>query len=141
MSDKPSLIERDEELLRHAQRYRTASSGAIEAELDVLGSDYQANGYTTRAQADDLGELLGLGQGQLLVDLGSGCGWPGLYLGSKYGCRVLSVDPVAEGSRVAADRAAADGLAARAWSVVGFGEDLPVRSGVADAVIHTDVVC
>jgi len=141
MSDKPSVIERDEELNRHAQRYRTVSSAAIGAELDVLGSDYGANGYTTRSQADALGELLGLGHRQLLVDLGSGCGWPGLYLGFKHGCRVLSVDPVAEGSRVAADRVDADGLTARAWSVVGFAEDLPVRTGVADAVIHTDVVC
>jgi len=135
----------DEELLRHGLRYRMDCPAAIEAEMEVLGSDFRANGYTTRAQADTLGELLSLSSGDLLVDLGSGCGWPGLYLAAKHDCRVLSVDPVVEGSRVAARRAVDDGLALptvdRAWSVVGLGERLPIRSATVDAVVHTDVLC
>jgi hypothetical protein len=138
-AEPTSMIE--EELARHGERYRTTSPALIAAEFDVLGSDYHANGYTTRAQADILGERTGLSAGSLLVDLGSGCGWPGLYLTGKHGCRALSVDPVIDGSRVAAQRASDDGLSDRAWSVVGAGDRLPVRTAVADAVVHTDVLC
>ena len=126
---------------RFRERYRRHGDALLEAELDVLGSDYRANGYTTRSQADALGRALGLGEGDHLLDIGSGCGWPGLYLASVLGCSVVTIDPVLEGTSVAAARAASDGLGRRHHAVVAEGEALPFRSQSFDAVTHTDVTC
>jgi hypothetical protein len=51
-----------------------------EIERRVIGGDWGANGFTTMAQADTLARELGLSVGDRLLDLGSGRGWPGLYL-------------------------------------------------------------
>ncbi len=131
-----------EEWERRQQGYRLLSADPLKAaERDVLGSDYQANGYTTRAQADELGDLLGLGPGMTLLDLGSGCGWPGVYLASHHGCRVVSVDPVLAGAVASRSRVDADGLSHRSWSLVGDATGLPLRARSVDAIVHTDVMC
>jgi ubiquinone/menaquinone biosynthesis C-methylase UbiE len=130
------------DLERFQKRYTVSGASPIlEAELDALGSDYQASGYGTREQVDVMGDLLGLGPSDVLLDLGSGCGWPGLYLATTTGCAVLSIDPVAAGICTARDRAHADRIDDRSWGVIGRGVDLPVRSGSIDAVTHVDVMC
>lgn len=127
---------------RFAERYRVSHSDAmIAVELEALGTDYGATGYTDRAEADAIGELLGLTADSLLVDLGSGCGWPGLYLAGRSQCRVVTIDPVASGVRRSAARGRADGLAGRHLAVVGDGSTLPLAGGVADAIVHVDVLC
>ena len=113
----------------------------IDAEREVLGSDYQANGYTTLSQADQIGAELGLGAGDRLLDLGSGCGYPGLYLARRFGCSVTSLDPVASGATTAAARADHDGLVDRHAAVVGLGAALPFRDRSVDAIVHIDVMC
>lgn len=124
------------------ERYATSDADVfLSAELEVLGSDYQANGYTTLAQATDLGRVLRLTEDHLLLDIGSGCGWPGLFLATKHGCRVVGMDPVEEGTGVAARRASTDGLGDRHWSVRGSGDGLPFAPQSFDAVVHTDVTC
>ncbi len=127
---------------RFALRYSMSRKAAMQAvEHEVLGSDYQANGYTTVAQAIELGERLQLRAGQLLLDAGSGCGWPGLFLAARHGCAVLGVDPVAGGVATASRRARADGMADRAWNVLASADAFPIRSGAVDAVVHTDLMC
>ena len=127
---------------RFSERYVSAGSRArLAAEAEVLGSDYQANGYTTRAQADDLGAALRLGAGDLLLDLGSGCGWPGLYLAEQNGCAVVTIDPVASGAITSAERAERDALTDRHLAVVGRGDALPFRDRSFDAIVHGDVMC
>jgi 2-polyprenyl-3-methyl-5-hydroxy-6-metoxy-1,4-benzoquinol methylase len=124
------------------ERYRnTPSSLAGQIELRVIGGDWGANGYTTMAQADLLASALGLSAGDHLLDLGTGRGWPGLYLAARTGCRVVLADLPLEGLRVAAARAAADGLAARVGVVAAAASGLPFGAGSFDAVIHTDVLC
>lgn len=110
-------------------------------ERAVIGEVYGANGYTTRAQADLIGRRLVLGPGDLLLDVGSGCGWPGLYLAATTGCRVVATDVPIEGLRRAVGRLQTDGLTDRAAVVAASGQRPPFHSGVFDAVCSTDVLC
>jgi cyclopropane fatty-acyl-phospholipid synthase-like methyltransferase len=127
---------------RFAQRFAASGQAAPRAvEIEALGSDYCATGYTTRAQADELGRLLELGPGSTLLDIGAGCGWPGLYLATRFGCSVITTDPIREGATAARDRIDRDGLRSRALALLATGERLPIRSGSIDAVVHTDVLC
>jgi SAM-dependent methyltransferase len=124
------------------QRYRnTPSLLACQIEQRVIGGDWGANGYTTMAQADILARGLGLSASDRLLDLGTGRGWPGLYLAARTGCRVVLTDLPLEGLRVAANRAASEGLTARTGVVAAAASGLPFRAGSFDAVIHTDVLC
>ena len=77
----------------------------------------------------------------MLVDIGAGSGWPGLYLATTFGCSVISVDPIMEGCSAALDRIESDGLVLRALTLLGTGEKLPIRSGSIDAIVHADVMC
>ena len=76
-----------------------------------------------------------------LLDLGSGRGWPGLYLAARTGCRVILTDLPLEGLRVAANRAASEALAARTGVVASAASGLPFQAGSFDVIIHTDVLC
>jgi cyclopropane fatty-acyl-phospholipid synthase-like methyltransferase len=91
-------------------------------------------------QADTLARELHLSAADRLLDLGSGRGWPGLYLAARTGCRVVLTDLPLEGLRVAANRAASEALVART-GVVAAASGLPFRAGSFDVVIHTDVLC
>ena len=114
---------------------------ARQIERRVIGGDWGANGYTTMAQADTLADKLGLSATDRLLDIGTGRGWPGLYLAATSGCQVVLTDLPLEGLRAAADRAAAEGLAGRAGMVVAAASGLPFRAGSFDAIVHTDVLC
>ncbi len=75
------------------EHYSVVSDPAMRrAELRVIGSDYGATSYTTKAQADRLAQSLDLGTGKFLLDVGSGAGWPGIYLARSTECRVLLSD-------------------------------------------------
>ena len=112
-----------------------------EIERRVIGGDWGANGFTTMAQADTLADKLDLSAADRLLDLGTGRGWPGLYLATRTGCQVVLADLPLEGLRVAADRATSDGLAARTGVVAAAASGLPFRAGSFDVIIHTDVLC
>jgi SAM-dependent methyltransferase len=114
---------------------------ACQIEQRVIGGDWGANGFTTMAQADTLARELRLSAGDRLLDLGTGRGWPGLYLAARTGCRVVLTDLPLEGLRVAANRAAAERLTGRAAVVVSAASGLPFRARSFDAIIHTDVLC
>lgn len=132
----------NEDVERFRERYATSCEAALlAAEFEALGTDYQANGYTTMAQAGEIGRDLDLGHGQRLLDIGAGCGWPGLYLAATHGCSVISLDPVLEGADVARRRAAADGIADRSQQLCASADALPLRSKSCDAIVQTDVLC
>ncbi len=131
-----------DDIERFRDRYSTSGDAAVlAAEADTLGTDYRANGYTTRAQADEIAEMLALGPGDLLLDVGAGCGWPGLYFATGSGCGVISLDPVIEGIRVAKERGEIDGLAGRSWTMIASADAIPLRPRTVDAVVQTDVLC
>ena len=137
----PSRDEREARDL-FAERYGRPSSGATQdLERLVIGSDFGANGYTTLAQADLLAERLDLGEGKRLLDVGSGRGWPGLYLAKKTGCTVTLTDLPQEAMRSAAHRAGKEGISDRAHVTVASARHLPFALASHEAIVHTDVLC
>lgn len=127
---------------RFAERYRIAPAEVSRrVELEVIGGDWGANGYTTMAQADLLAREVSLRPGTLLLDLGAGRGWPGLYLAASTGCGVVLADVPVEALRLAAGRARAENLAGRAAPVAASARSLPFAAGSFDAIVHTDVLC
>lgn len=113
----------------------------LEIERRVHGTDYGINSFTTRDQAEELVEKLGLTPEKRLLDLGSGSGWPGLYLAKQSGCAVVLCDLPVTGMDRARRRALREGIADQCQFVVGSGDKLPFRSGTFDAVTHADVLC
>ncbi len=123
-----------------AERFRRVRDPVLRSiENKVIGAAYGSGAYTTRDQADLLGRLLDLGEGRLLVDIGSGPGWPGNYLAASTGCRVVLIEPTVEEVAVAADRVSEDDLAAH--PVVAVGDLLPLRDNTFDAATSGDVFC
>ncbi len=135
---------RDERAARteFAARYALPTGDAnARIERDVIGAVWGANGYTTVAQADELGHRLKLGAGSRLLDVGTGRGWPGLYLAKQTGCSVVGTDMPAEGLVMAARRARAEGIAECVSLVAAAGAAQPFRPASFDAVVLTDVLC
>ena len=131
-----------ENIERFTDRYRLCCSPVrLDIENDALDADYGSTGYTSRAQADDLARHLGLEPGDLLADIGSGSGWPCLYLAQQTGCRVVGTDLPFDGLQRARARATTDGLTGRASYATATGRHQPFRAGSFDAVVHTDVLC
>lgn len=109
-------------------------------EREVIGGDWGANGYTTLAQADELAALLALDASKRLLDVGTGQGWPGLYLAKKTGCEVVVTDLPIEGLQVAAARATEEGIRSLG-EIVCSAKRLPFGQRSFDALCHTDVLC
>ena len=110
-------------------------------EQAVIGVVYRANGYTTLDQTVQLGRMMELGPGSRLLDIGTGCGWPALYLAASTGCSVVATDVPVEGLRHAVRRAAVDGLEARTAVLASTAQQPPFRDRSFDAITHTDVLC
>jgi cyclopropane fatty-acyl-phospholipid synthase-like methyltransferase len=131
-----------ENIERFTDRYGFCCSPVrLAIERDTLDADYGSTGYTTRAQADELARHLRLQPGHRLADIGSGSGWPGLYLAQQTGCHVIGTDLSLDGLQRARARSITDGLAGRVSYAVATGRDQPFRHGSFDAVVHTDVLC
>jgi 2-polyprenyl-3-methyl-5-hydroxy-6-metoxy-1,4-benzoquinol methylase len=127
---------------RFSQRYGEERGDVVRAiELTVIGGDWGANGYTTISQADQLVAMLELGTGALVLDIGAGRGWPGLYLAATTGCSVVMTDVPVEGLASACERGRREGLDDRTWPINASARDLPFAAETFDAVVHTDVLC
>ncbi|NIM27596.1 MAG: methyltransferase domain-containing protein [Gammaproteobacteria bacterium] len=133
----------EQELNAHfAEEYTRAQSPVmLDLERAVCGCDYGGTSWTTRDEADCIGALLQLGAGKALLEVGSGSGWPALYLAEKSGCDAILVDLPFEAIRLAADRVAGESLSGAIGVAVGDGAALPVQSASFDAVSHSDVLC
>ncbi len=113
----------------------------LRIERSVCGSDYGATSWTTLDEAGEVIAMLGLRPGRLLLDLGSGSGWPGVWLAGETGCDVTMLDLPPVGLRIALQRAAAERVAGACSAVVADGAAMPLQSGRFDAIFHTDVLC
>ena len=129
-------------LAQFSERY-AIPTGDVNARVEqaVLGGAWGANGYTTVAQADELGRRLHLGSESLLLDFGSGRGWPGLYLATRTGCSVVCSDMPLAALRVAARRATAEAIDDRVRIVAASAAEQPFAAKSFDAIVHTDVLC
>lgn len=127
---------------RYRERYGPDVSPAeLEVEREVLGGDYGGNGYTTLAQADQLAAVLALGPEDRLLDIGTGCGWPGLYLARTTGCSAVLTDLTVPAMARARQRAAQDRTSDQVQVAVASARHLPFRDESFDAIVHTDVLC
>ena len=113
----------------------------LEIERAVCGCDYGGTSWTTRGQADKIIDMLKLKPGRRLLDVGSGSGWPGLYLARWTGCDVTLTDLPLAGLRIARNRAAADQLKGEYRILSAGGAALPFDDGWFDAIHHADVLC
>jgi methylase of polypeptide subunit release factors len=130
-----------EVLADFAARYTTPSTDAVkEVERRVIGAVWGAEGFTTIAQADLIAERLVLTPEKRLLDIGTGRGWPGLYLARRTGCEIVLTDLPLEGLQHALRRANAESVSA-VGAVMASARDLPFGKDSVDAIVHTDVLC
>lgn len=131
--------------MRRRRSYREkyeafASRPAARLRSEVLGSDV-VNGYTTLEQAETIAEALQLGEGDALLDLGGGRGWPGTHVAASAGCRLVVCDLPMNALEAALGVLGASGLRSRASVVRADGRGLPFADASFDGVCHTDVLC
>jgi len=138
------MTTRDEHdaLTEFRERYAIVTTDvAAEIERRVIGAAWGANGYTTVEQADQLGRRLDLGPGRTLLDVGTGRGWPGLYLAAKTGCNLVGTDMPLDALTAAAHRAREESIDERVALTAAAGVNQPFRPESFDAIVHTDVLC
>ncbi len=127
---------------RFAKDAEYASSVAVrELERSVCGCDYGSTSWTSRGEAEQIAQLLGLRPATRLLEVGAGSGWPGLYLADLTGCNVVLADLPHVALRIALKRAAADNLSERCAAVAANGAALPFKDASFDALSHSDVLC
>ncbi|MFN2593651.1 MAG: class I SAM-dependent methyltransferase [Actinomycetota bacterium] len=130
-----------EKRAQFAERYALGHREVLSMiERAVIGGDWGANGYTTVEQVNELAELLELDASKRLLDVGTGQGWPGLYLAKKTGCEVVVTDLPIEGLRPATDRAKREEIRALG-AIVCSARRLPFGDRSFDALCHADVLC
>jgi SAM-dependent methyltransferase len=113
----------------------------LAVECAVCGSDYGGTSWTNMAEASRVADMLGIGPGDRLLEIGAGTGWPGLYLAGRTGCELVLSDIPYLGLAAAMARGEADGLSGKLWASVADGGALPFAGGSFDAVSHSDVLC
>ncbi len=110
-------------------------------ERNVCGCDYGGTSWTTQKEAAHLCSLLNLAPGRQLLEVGSGSGWPALYLSAETGCDVTLVDIPHEAIRIALARAVRDGMQERCHVAVADGAAMPLCEQNFHAISHSDVLC
>jgi cyclopropane fatty-acyl-phospholipid synthase-like methyltransferase len=80
--------------------------GDWDYEAAVAALDRSLNLRTSRSIFDTV-ESLGIGAGDIVLDIGGRDGFHGLAMAERFGCRVMSVDPapanIADGLRIVAE--------------------------------------
>ena len=117
---------------------RLRSDGAACLRRLTLGSSVP-NGYTTVGQAERLAGALKLEDGDCLLDLGAGRGWPGSAIAERTGCSLITTDLPLRALRTGRERMKREGR--EATPVCADGRCLPFRDSAFDGVCHTDVLC
>jgi cyclopropane fatty-acyl-phospholipid synthase-like methyltransferase len=108
-----------------------------EAAVEVLGRSLEPR--SSLSLFDTVGSV-GLGEGDLVLDIGGRDGRHCLVMAERFGCRGVSVDPVeanlAEGTRLLAEHELGHLVELRLGAI----EDIPAESGVFDLVLSRDML-
>jgi ubiquinone/menaquinone biosynthesis C-methylase UbiE len=133
----------EQELSEHfADEYRRAQTPVmLDLERAVCGCDYGGTSWTTREEAERMGQLLDLAEGKRLLEIGAGSGWPALFLAGETGCDATLADVPHEALRIAADRVASEPVGGEISLAVADAACLPFKSDLFDAIGHSDVLC
>ena len=124
------------------EQYRSNRAQVMrEMERIVCGCDYGGTSWTTRSEAEQIARLLGLRPGKRLLEVGSGSGWPALYMARTTGCEAVLVDVPEDAIGIAAERARSERLTDQCAFAVADGGLLPFPDGTFDLVSHSDVLC
>ena len=110
-------------------------------EKHACGCCYGGNSWTTKEQAEYIGQTLDLSPKSSLIDVGAGTGWPGLYLSSMSGCSLTLVDLPETGLKIATKRSIQDKISERVKTLVADAAELPFVDQSFDAVSHSDLLC
>ncbi len=116
-----------------------ASEVLLEIEADVFGTDFGATSWSTIDQIRTFIAEMGLTEEDRLLDIGSGPGWPALFIAEQTGCSAILCDYPFTGLLQAKKRVTQDGR--NAVMVQGHGAALPLPDASVDAVCHSDVLC
>ncbi|NQU61942.1 MAG: class I SAM-dependent methyltransferase [Rhodospirillales bacterium] len=119
----------------------TGSEAMLDIERQVCGCDYGCTSWTTRDETTDIIKMLGLGAGTAFLEIGSGAGWPGLYLAKISGADTTLIDLPFEGLLAAKRRAETDGQTETCHIAQADAAALPFKDGGFDAIYHSDVLC
>jgi ubiquinone/menaquinone biosynthesis C-methylase UbiE len=123
-----------------------APESAVQARVwaAVLGGEYPAEvapySFTSRTELARIAREVTVGPGDLLVDVGSGRGGPGLWVAATTGACYLAVDIATAGLAEVQRRAASVGLSDRVRVAEGSFEDLPLSGDEAAAVMSIDAL-
>lgn len=132
-----TLIDRFSKTYEHLTR----SEAMLQIERAACGCDYGCTSWTTRDEAEAVIGMLDLRPQKRLLEIGTGSGWPGLYLARRSGCSVAMIDLPLEGLLAAKKRAASDGTEERCWIAQADAVAPPFASNFFDAIYHSDVLC
>ena len=93
-------------------------------------------------KASDLnGSEIGPFTSIILIDIGAGAGWPGLYLSSISGCSLTLVDLPETGLKLGANRSIQDKISERVTTIIADAAELPFEDQSFDALSHSDLLC
>lgn len=125
-----------------AVQYRRAGAPAVQAvERVFCGCDFGSTSWANREEVDRIAATLKLAPGVRMLEVGAGSGWPSLYMAGETGCDVTLIDLPLDGLKVAAARAARDGLTGAFFALVADAAHLPLSNASFDVINHCDVLC
>ena len=136
----------DDELAAGFDREFGRPASAVMARVwgTVLGEEYPAElapySWTTRTELAEVAREVKVASGDLLVDVGSGRGGPGLWVAARTGADHLAVDVTEAGLEAVRETAGRLGVGGRSRTALGSFEDLPLDDGAADAVMSVDAL-
>jgi ubiquinone/menaquinone biosynthesis C-methylase UbiE len=104
----------------------------------LLGPSLHPGGLTL---TERLGDLMGLGPGQRVLDVAAGSGASALFLAERFGCQVTGIDYGAESVALANKAAAEAGLAGLVHFRQADAEGLPFDDSSFDALICECAFC
>ena len=92
--DDGDIARAETELVDQFRQYYVGVDNEALRELErrTLGAAYGGNGYTDVGHVKRFMDLLGVGRGDRVLELGSGAGWPGLYLARETESEVVLSD-------------------------------------------------